>query len=277
MLHKNIPFVERHPPHSFEYASAAARLAATGLVAGDLGKLALQLDDMSHWTLTATTPTWQALGGVGAQGPQGIQGIQGIQGTAGADSTVQGPQGIQGIQGAVGDTGPQGIQGIQGIQGVKGDTGDTGPAGATVASGVTFTPAGSIAATDVQAALVELDAEKAALASAQNFTAAQRGTPVALTSSAASMAINLALSNHFTHTTSENTTLAAPSNAVAGQSGVIVITQGAAARLLAYNTFWKFAGGTIPTLTATIGAVDVLAYYVESGSRATCQLLKDVK
>lgn len=123
-------------------------------------------------------------------------------------------------------------------------------------------------------------AEKTAMAridTSQTFTGAQIGSVTALTSSAASMAINLALGNHFTHTTSENTTLAAPSNPVAGQSGVIVITQGAAARLMAYNTFWKFPGGTIPTLTETIGAVDVLAYYVESGSRATCQLLKDVK
>ena len=103
------------------------------------------------------------------------------------------------------------------------------------------------------------------------------GTVTALTSTAASMAINLALANNFSHTTTENTTLAAPSNPVAGQSGVIVITQGATPRLLAYNTFWKFPGGTIPTLTASASAVDVLAYYIESATRATCQLIKDVK
>lgn len=109
------------------------------------------------------------------------------------------------------------------------------------------------------------------------FTGAQRGTVTALTSSSASIAINLATNNNFSHTTSENTTLAAPSNATAGQSGIITITQGATARTLAYNTFYKFAGGTVPTLTATAGAVDIFAYYVESASRATCQLIKDVK
>jgi len=46
---------------------------------------------------------------------------------------------------------------------------------------------------------------------------------------------------------------------------------------LAYNTFYKFAGGTVPTLTATASAVDTFAYYVESATRATCQLIKDVK
>jgi len=117
----------------------------------------------------------------------------------------------------------------------------------------------------------------ALLSAAQAWTKAQRGTPVALTSSGASIAVDLSLANNFTHTTSENTTLAAPSNAVAGQSGIIVITQGATARTLAYNSFWKFAGGTIPSLTATIGAIDVFAYYIESASRATCSLLKDSK
>jgi hypothetical protein len=109
------------------------------------------------------------------------------------------------------------------------------------------------------------------------FTGAQRGTVTALTSSGASIAINLATNNNFSHTTSENSTLAAPSNPVAGQSGIIAITQGGTARTLAYNTFYKFSDGTVPTLTATAGAVDILAYYVTSSSAAICQLVKDVR
>jgi len=117
----------------------------------------------------------------------------------------------------------------------------------------------------------------AALSATQTFTGGQIGAVTALTSSAASIAINLATNNNFSHTTTENTTLAAPSNPVAGQSGVITITQGATARTLAYNTFYKFAGGVVPTLTATASAVDVFVYNVESATRATCQLIKDVK
>jgi len=113
--------------------------------------------------------------------------------------------------------------------------------------------------------------------SSNTFTGAQIGTVTALTSASAAMAINLATNNNFSHTTSENTTLSAPSNPVAGQSGVITITQGATARTLAYNTFWKFAGGTVPDLTATVGAVDVFVYTVESATRATAQLIGDVK
>lgn len=112
----------------------------------------------------------------------------------------------------------------------------------------------------------------------QTYSAAQRGGVTALTSSGASIAIDLAATNNFSHTLTENTTLASPSNAVAGQSGVITLTQHASSpKTLAYNAFWKFAGGSVPVLTATNSAVDVFAYYIESASRATCQLIKDVK
>lgn len=140
-------------------------------------------------------------------------------------------------------------------------------------TGQTFTAAATVKLNLTAAVFAELPA----LATSNSFAGAQIGGVTALTSSAASMAIDLAVNNNFSHTTSENTTLAAPSNPVAGQSGVITITQGATARTLAYNTFWKFAGGTIPSLTATIGAIDVFAYYVETATRATCQLIKDVK
>ena len=117
----------------------------------------------------------------------------------------------------------------------------------------------------------------AAILGANTFTGAQIGTVTALTSSAAAIAVNLATNNNFSYTTVENSTLSLPSNPVAGQSGVITITQGATVRTLAYNTFWKFAGGTVPTLTATAAAVDMFVYQIESATRATCQLIKDVK
>ena len=73
-------------------------------------------------------------------------------------------------------------------------------------------------------------------------------------------------------------TLGMPLNPVQGQSGAITITQGPTTPgTLAYNTFWKFPGGVVPSLTATADAVDVFTYYIESATRATCALLKDVK
>lgn len=115
-------------------------------------------------------------------------------------------------------------------------------------------------------------------ANPNTWTKAQRGSVTALTSSAGSMAIDLAATNNFSHTLTENTTLAAPSNPTAGQSGNIVFTQHASSpKTLAYNSFWKFKGGTVPSLTATAGAVDVLTYYVCSAGFAVCNLITDVK
>ena len=118
----------------------------------------------------------------------------------------------------------------------------------------------------------------AGLAIAQSYTKAQRGTPVALTD-AATIAVDLSLGNNFSVTLAGNRTLGDPTNVTAGQSGVIVITQdGTGSRTLAYaGSKWKFAGGTAPTLTAGVGgAVDVLAYYVESSSRITVTSLLNV-
>lgn len=150
------------------------------------------------------------------------------------------------------------------------------PKKVTVAS----SPAGwlSIVGQALTFALVSASASVAGVVdlAAQTFLGAKRGAVAALTSSGGSVAINLAEANNFSHTTSENTTLAAPSNAAAGQSGCIVITQGGTARTLAFNSFWKFAGGTVPSLTATPGAVDVLSYYVYSSGSAVCSLIKGV-
>jgi hypothetical protein len=112
----------------------------------------------------------------------------------------------------------------------------------------------------------------------QTFTGAKRVTEVVLTSTSASIAINLDLATEFSHTTTENTTLAAPSHPVAGQTGSIAITQGASPMTLDFDHFWKFPAGVVPTLTATLGAVDLLTYRVLPGAAsAFCQLFKDGK
>jgi hypothetical protein len=118
----------------------------------------------------------------------------------------------------------------------------------------------------------------AGLGVVQSFTKAQRGTPVALTD-AATIAVDLSLGNNFTVTLAGNRTLGAPTNATAGQSGVIVVTQdGTGSRTLAFDTIYKFAGGSsnAPNLTGTASAVDVLAYYVESSTRITVTSLLNV-
>ena len=128
---------------------------------------------------------------------------------------------------------------------------------------------------DVTVTLPDATTTLAGLAVAQSYTKAQRGTPVALTDG--TVAVDLSLGNNFTLTLAENSTLSAPTNATAGQSGVIVVTQDSTgSRTLAYNSVYKFAGGTAPTLTTTASAVDVLAYYVESSTRITVTSLLNV-
>lgn len=51
-----------HIIHSFEYADAIARLAATGFTSVDVGKVAKQTDNLSWWLLTDDSPiTWSEI------------------------------------------------------------------------------------------------------------------------------------------------------------------------------------------------------------------------
>jgi hypothetical protein len=63
-LHANSAGDNVHTPFAFVYADSTARLAATGFVAGDVNKLALQLSDATAWLLTDDSPiTWAQIGG----------------------------------------------------------------------------------------------------------------------------------------------------------------------------------------------------------------------
>ncbi|CUA82084.1 hypothetical protein Ga0061063_0939 [Gulbenkiania indica] len=113
--------------------------------------------------------------------------------------------------------------------------------------------------------------------SVQSWTRAQRGAVQALTD-AATIAVDLSLANNFSVTLAGNRTLGTPTNAAAGQSGIIAVTQDASgSRTLAFGSGWKFAGGTAPALSTTAGAVDYLAYYVESSTRVYVSAVKDVR
>lgn len=126
---------------------------------------------------------------------------------------------------------------------------------------------------DVQA----YDADTAKTDVAQSFTAAQRGTVSALTDGA-TITPDFAVANNFSVTLGGNRTLANPTNLVAGQSGVIKITQdGTGSRTLAFGSYWDWAGGVAPSLTTTASAVDILAYYVDSTTNITARLIGDRK
>ena len=161
--------------------------------------------------------------------------------------------------------------------------------GMNVGSGKTLTVAGTMAltgnitangATISPTELGYLDGATSAVAvkaTAQSFTAAQRGAVSALTDGA-TITPDFSLANNYSVTLGGNRTLANPTNITAGQHGVIVITQdGTGSRTLAYGSYYKFPAGAAPTLTTTAAAVDVLAYYVESSTRITARLIGDTK
>lgn len=117
----------------------------------------------------------------------------------------------------------------------------------------------------------------AALAAVQQWTKAQRGAVVALVD-AATIAVDLSLSNNFSLPLAGNRTLGTPSNAAPGQSGIIAVTQDATGgRTLAFGAGWKFAAGIAPSLSTTANAVDYLAYYVETANRVFVSRVRDVK
>ena len=106
----------------------------------------------------------------------------------------------------------------------------------------------------------------ALLGTAQNWTAGQRGEITALTS-AASVTIDMADSNHFSCTMAHNITFANPSNLTAGQTGSIFLTQdGTGSRTASWGSYWDWAAGTAPTLTTTAAAVDRIDYVVRSAT-----------
>ena len=77
-----------------------------------------------------------------------------------------------------------------------------------------------------------------------SWDAPQRGAVGVLASYGNSIAIDLNLKPNFTHATTENTTLAAPTNTpVPGQSGFIVFTQGNTPYSIAFNTVWNLPNG----------------------------------
>ena len=129
------------------------------------------------------------------------------------------------------------------------------------------TALGLVIGTDVQA----YDADNTLNDVNNTFSKTQSGSITALTSTAASIAVDASLNNHFSHTFTENTTLANPTNLVAGTSGSFFVTQHASSpKTLAFGGYYKFAGGTAPTITAVNSAEDRIDYIVRTTTSIEC-------
>ncbi len=117
---------------------------------------------------------------------------------------------------------------------------------------------------------------------ANAWSKAQRATPVTVAISTSTFTPNFAAANNFGITlvhASCPCTLANPTNIVAGQAGLIIVTQSATGSDLisSYGSAWKFAGGTAPTLSTTANAVDALSFYAIDATHIAVTATLDVR
>jgi hypothetical protein len=109
------------------------------------------------------------------------------------------------------------------------------------------------------------------------YTGAQRGD-ITTTAGFGGFTFNFNASNNYQLNLVGTSTLNNPTNQVAGQHGVILVTQdGTGSRTLAFGSNWKFPGGVAPTLSTAANAQDLLAYYVSASGTIFAQLILDLK
>ena len=112
------------------------------------------------------------------------------------------------------------------------------------------------------------------------FNGAGALTALGGTASAPTVDLNTGFNFTFTATTATNYTLQNPTNATkVGQTGCIFLIQPASGSVvtIAYSGNWKFSGASAPSLTATLGAVDMLCYIVRTSTFIVGTMTKDVR
>ena len=104
------------------------------------------------------------------------------------------------------------------------------------------------------------------------------GATITAATSASTITLDFGASVHHSVTLAHNTTFADPSNEVVGESGSIIITQdGTGSRTAAWNSAWKWTGGTAPTLSTAASAVDRIDYLVVAAGNIHAVARLDVK
>lgn len=93
-----------------------------------------------------------------------------------------------------------------------------------------------------------------------------------------SVALNLNSGSNFTITLTGDITLANPTNAKHGQSGVIALIQDATGnRTVSFGSYFKFANGEPPIIDGDPGRINMVLYTVYSGSFIVTSVLAGVR
>lgn len=147
---------------------------------------------------------------------------------------------------------------------------------ASFTSATTFNT--SISVTDLRVTAGRIENVSVSSAAIVNASVTRGIMPPSTLTDAASIAVDLNDGNNFIVTLGGNRTLENPSNPTIGQTGQIyVIQDGTGSRTLAYGSYWKFSGGTAPTLTTDVNAVDLLVYNVRAADKVDAVFLADFK
>jgi len=105
----------------------------------------------------------------------------------------------------------------------------------------------------------------------QNWSARQSSVPHPVPTDVASLVLSPDTSNVFTIAlTTMNCTVPNQTGMTPGTSITLLISQGATPRTLGFGTNWHFPGGTLPTITQTANATDVIAGIVRSSTVIDC-------
>ena len=102
--------------------------------------------------------------------------------------------------------------------------------------------------------------------------------PVVTLADATSVVPDLNTSNVFAVTLAGNRTLAAPTHTstnIGATGHIFVIQDATGSRTLSYNTAYQFPDGTVPTLTSSAAAVDILFYAVRTTTKVDSILIKN--
>ena len=159
------------------------------------------------------------------------------------------------------------------LDGLFADAGNGTSVGLNVGSGKTLTVGGTLTSTgtatfsgiDVNGGAIDGTPIGGSSASTGVFTVATASTSakitqVAITSSSNVVAWDAAAAANAYHATTENTTFAAPTNAVEGAIISVEIAQGGTPYTVAWNTVFEFAASTAPTVTATANKTDIFSF-----------------
>lgn len=96
---------------------------------------------------------------------------------------------------------------------------------------------------------------------ASEWTGRQNFNELAITSTSNSVAWNLNVAQCAVHVLTENTTIAAPSNQVAGATYVLRVVQAAGVYTLAWNAVFKWGTAGAPSEPAASGDVAIFSFY----------------